>query len=74
MLILVRKEVEKDQVHIFQDKYFGRSKIHHLTIIYHFEHINHDNPMNFVFQNLFKLYLRVHNPHQKYVPYYVTVK
>ena len=39
MLILVRKENEQDQAHIFQDKYFQISQIYHLTIMYCFDHI-----------------------------------
>ena len=42
MLSLVQYENEKGQVHIFQDKYFKKSQIHLLTIMYYFEHINHD--------------------------------
>ena len=47
MLILVSKESELDQVHIFQDTYFESSKIHPLTIMYCFEHKNHDILLNF---------------------------
>ena len=32
--------------------YFCSSQIHQLTIMYHFEHANHDIPLNFLFQNL----------------------
>ena len=49
MLILVQKENEQDQAHIFQETYFKSFQIHQLTIMYHFEHINHDNPLNVLF-------------------------
>ena len=42
MLIQELKEILLDRAHIFQDIYFKSSKIHLLTIIYHFEHTNHD--------------------------------
>ena len=49
MLILVRKENEKDQTHIFQGTYFDSFQIHQLSIMHHFEYIIHDNPLNFLF-------------------------
>ena len=61
MLILVQKENEEDQAHIFQETYFKSFQIHQLTIMYHFEHINHDNPLNVLFSNLYKLFLCVRN-------------
>ena len=48
---------EQDQKHISQDKYFKSLKMHQLTIMYHFEYINHDNPLKYLFQNLYKLFL-----------------
>ena len=42
MLILELKEIFQDHVCIFQDRYFLSSQIHQLTIMYHFEHRNHD--------------------------------
>ena len=61
MLIQVLKKILQDQVHIFQDT---SSQIHQLTIMYRFEHTNYDILLNFLFQNLHKLFLRVHNLHQ----------
>ena len=49
MLILVRKENEQDQVHIFQETYFESSQIHQLTIMFRFQLINHDSPLNILF-------------------------
>ena len=63
MLMLVRKENEQYQGNIFQDTFFKNSQIHQLTM-YRFEHINHDNPPNFLFQNRYKLFLRARNLHQ----------
>ena len=40
------------QAHIFQDTYFESSQIHQLTIMYHFEHTNHDILLNLLFQYL----------------------
>ena len=42
----------QDQVHIFQDTYFESYQIHQVTIMYGFEHTNHDIPPNFLFQKL----------------------
>ena len=64
MLIQELKEILQDQAHIFQDKYFESSQIHQLTIIYRLEHTNHDILLNFLFQNLHKLFLRALNLHQ----------
>ena len=52
MLILVQKENEEDQIHVFQDAYFGSSQIHQLTIMYRFEHANHHIQLIFFFLNL----------------------
>ena len=52
MLILVQKENEEDQIHVFQDAYFGSSQIHQLTIMYRFEHANHHIQFIFFFLNL----------------------
>ena len=48
MLILVLKENQQDQAYIFLDTYFKSFQIHQLTIMYRLEHINHDNPLNFL--------------------------
>ena len=37
--------------------------------MYRFEHINHDILLNFLFQNLYKLFIRVCDLHQSYLPY-----
>ena len=70
MRILVNKENEQDQAHIFQEAYFESSQIHtaskyiQLTGIYCFKHRNHDNPTNFLVQHFHKLFLRARNLHQ----------
>ena len=64
MLIQELKEISQDQAHIFQDTYFESSQIYQLTIIYRFEHTSHHILLNFIFQNLFKLFLRARNLHQ----------
>ena len=56
MLILMRKDNEQDQAHIFQDTYFESFQIHQLTVVYHFEHIMHDNLLNFLFQMTLKIF------------------
>ena len=48
-----KSESEQDQS-VFQETYFEISQIGQLTIMYHFEHVNHDNPLIFLFQNLFE--------------------
>ena len=48
MLILVLKENGQDQAHIFEATYFKSFQVHHLTKIYCFEQINHNNPLNFL--------------------------
>ena len=60
MLILVQLKNGQDQVHLFQDTYFESSKRHQLTIMYPFEHINHDILQHFLFQHLYKLFLCAH--------------
>ena len=40
MLILVQKQNEQDQGHIFQNTYFESPQMHRLTIMYYFEHTN----------------------------------
>ena len=50
-----------DQVNMFQGTYFEISQIHHLTIMYRIEHKNHNILLNFLFQNLCKLFLCSHN-------------
>ena len=64
MLIQKLKEIMQDQAHIFQDTYFETSQIHQLTIMYHFEHTNHDIILQFLFQNLYKIFWRARNLHQ----------
>ena len=63
MLILMRRENEQDQAHIFEDTHFYISQIHNLTIMHHLEHMGHIF-LNFLFQNLQKLFLHVHHPYQ----------
>ena len=60
---------EQDQAHIFQDTCFESLEIHHLTIMYHFEHVNHDNPLNCQLQNLYKLFLHAPNLYQQCLPH-----
>ena len=64
MLIQELKIFLQDQIHIFQDTYFGSSQIHQLTITYCFEHTSHDVLLNFLFQNLYNLFLCACNLHQ----------
>ena len=64
MLILVQKENEQDQAHIFQGTYLKSYQIHQLTRMYHFEHTNYDILLNFLFQNICKLFLRGRNVYQ----------
>ena len=64
MLIQQLKEILQDQAHIFQGTYFKGYQIHQLTIMYRFEHTNHDIILNFLFQSLYKLFLRARNLHQ----------
>ena len=64
MLILVQKENELDEAHIYQDRYFKSSKIHQPTIMLSLEHTNHNINLNFLFQNLYKHFLCVRNLHQ----------
>ena len=59
MLILVWKENNPGQ-----DLCFESCQIYHLTIMYHFEHINHDNHVNPSFYNLYKIFLSARNLHQ----------
>ena len=42
MLIQELKENEWGQVNVFQDIYFESSQMHLLTMMYCFEHANHD--------------------------------
>ena len=37
--------------------------------MYHYEHTNHDIFLNFLLQNLYKLFLHEHNPPQYYLLY-----
>ena len=46
-------------IHIFL-KFSNKSA----KIMYHFEHTNHNILLNFLFQNLYKLFLHEHNLHQ----------
>ena len=52
---MLRRENEQSRVHIYQGTYFESSQIHQPAI---FEHINHDIYINFLFQNLYRLFLR----------------
>ena len=49
---------EKDQTHVFQDTYSEGCSIHQLAMMCSFEHTNHDIHLDFLFQNLYKLFLR----------------
>ena len=62
MLILVEKENE--QVQAQNGTYLESSQIHHLTVMYCFEHTDHDNLQKILFQNLYKLFLHAFNLHQ----------
>ena len=64
MLILELREILHYQPHIFQGTYFESAHIYLLTIMYCFEHISHDILLNFLFQNLYKLFLHAHDLHQ----------
>ena len=64
MLILELKKIFKDQVHIFQDTYFKRSRMFQITIMYYFKYTNHDILLNCLVQNFYKLFLRARNLHQ----------
>ena len=48
MLIQALKKCLQNQGHIFQGTYFESSHIHQLTIMYRFEHTNHDIFLNFL--------------------------
>ena len=63
MLILVQQENEQGQVHIFQDIYFESSQIHLLTVMYCFEHTNHDILPNFYLKNFTTTLSRARNLH-----------
>ena len=63
MLIQKLKEIFQDQAHIFQDTNFKSFQIYLTAITYRFEHTNHDILLIFLFQNLYKLFLRAHNLH-----------
>ena len=75
MLILeLKKRNSQNQTHIFQYTNFESSQIHQLRIMQHFETTNRDILLNALFQNLFKLFLRVHNLHPYYPPYLCDFK
>ena len=66
LLAMVNLELKfflQDQAPIFQDIYFNSSQIYQLTIMYRFEHTNHVL-LNFLFQNLYNLFLRARNLHK----------
>ena len=50
ILILVQKENEHDQTHIFQDIYSESCQIHQLAIMYHLEGTNQDIHLRFYFE------------------------
>ena len=62
MLILKLKESLWDQAHIFQEAHFESFQIRLITIMYHSKYANHDILLNFLFQNLYKLFLHARNP------------
>ena len=45
ILILVLKENDQDQAHIFQDKYLESSQMYQLIMMHCFEHIFNNNPL-----------------------------
>ena len=52
------EKILQHQAHLFQDKYFESSQIYQLTIIYHFEHTNHDIlPKFFISKSLQTLFV-----------------
>ena len=64
MLIHELKEMLQDQAHPFQDTYLENSQICLLKIMYHFKNTNHDILLNFLFQNIQKLFLSMRNLQQ----------
>ena len=52
MLILVQKENEQDQAHIFKGRYFKSCLKHQLPIMYHLKHTNHGIHLDFLIRNL----------------------
>ena len=61
MLILVQRENEQYQAHLLQDMF---QKQYQLAIKYHFEDTNYGIHLNFLFQNLYKLFFGESNLHQ----------
>ena len=43
------KKNKQGRVHISENTYFQTSRIHQLTIMYHFEHTNYDTLLDFLF-------------------------
>ena len=64
MLIMVQQENEQGKIHIFQDTYSESFQKPQLPIMYNFEHTNHSINLNFLFQDRYKLFLRVCNLYQ----------
>ena len=64
MLILVQQENEQGKIQILQDTYSESSQKPQLPIMYSFEHTNHSVNLNVLFQDRYKLFLRVCNLHQ----------
>ena len=55
----VVKDNEQNQAHIFQGTYFESSQIHQLTIMYCFEHTDHDIHLKFYFKSFQTLFVCV---------------
>ena len=64
MLILVQQENEQGKIQILQDTYSESSQKPQLPIMYSFEHTNDSVNLNVLFQDRYKLFLRVCNLHQ----------
>ena len=64
MLNLVQQENEQGKIRIFQDTYAESSQKPQLPIMHSFEHTNHSINLNFLFQDRYKLFLRVCNLQQ----------
>ena len=62
--MLIQELELEDQAHVFQETYLESFGIHLLTIMYCFEHRNHDIVLNSLFQNIYKLFLGARNLNQ----------
>ena len=64
MLIQTLKEISHDPAYIFKFTYFESFQIRLLKIMYNFGNTNRDNIVILLFQNLYKLILRICNMHE----------